>query len=90
LIEEFRQVAVDRIVFGLVNRNFTVEQDEKGLLSADTRKRFAEKVLEHFEVNVSYLGKKFPLRAVFQMQAREIAAFVRGQREAYEPFKASW
>lgn len=90
LIEEFRQVAVDRVVFGLVNRGFTIEQDEKGLLSLETRKRLAEKVLNHLEVELTYQRKKFPLRNIIQNQAREVAAFVRGHREAYVAYKATW
>ncbi len=90
LIEEFRQVAVDRLVFGLANRGFKVEQDEQGLLSSDTRRALAEKTLEHSEAGVRYEGKRYPLRFVMQMQARHLAAFLRGEREAYETFKASW
>ncbi len=90
LIEEFRQVAVDRVVFGLVNRDFVVEQDEKGLLSQETRKRLAERILQHLEAQMSYQRKKYPLRGIIQSQAREVAAFVRGHREVYSAFKAGW
>jgi CRISPR-associated protein Cas1 len=90
LIEEFRQVAIDRLVFGLANRDFTVEQDEKGLLSIDTRRALAEKVLDHLEAGARYEGKRFPLRFVIQNQARHLATFLRGEREMYEAFKASW
>lgn len=90
LIEEFRQVAVDRVVFGLANRYFVVEQDEKGLLSLDTRKTFANHVLEHLEAGVRYRGQRHPLRQVIQMQARELVAYLRKERDAYIPFKAEW
>jgi CRISPR-associated protein Cas1 len=90
LIEEFRQVAVDRLVFGLANRSFTVEQDDHGLLSSETRRALAEKALAHVEVGVRYNGKRYPLRWVMQAQARELAAFLRGDRETYSAFKAAW
>jgi CRISPR-associated protein Cas1 len=90
LIEEFRQVAVDRLVFGLVNRHFLVKQDDKGRLSDDTRKHFAEKVVEHLEAGVRHEGKSYPLRLVIQMQARHLAAYLRGEREHYVAFKAGW
>jgi len=90
LIEEFRQVAIDRLVFGLANREFKVEQDDQGLLSADTRRSLAQKTLEHIDAGVRYEGKRYPLRFVMQMQARHLAAFLRGEREAYETFKASY
>ena len=89
-IEEFRQVAVDRLVFGLVNRNFTVKQDGRGLLTRETRRTLAEKVLAHVEAGVRYEKKRYPLRFVMQMQARHLATFLRGERESYEPFKAGW
>lgn len=90
LIEEFRPTAVDRVVLGLVNRDFVVEQDEKGMLSLETRKRLAEKILQHLETEFTYQGKKYPLRSIIQGQAREVAAFVRGHRESYVPYKATW
>jgi CRISPR-associated protein Cas1 len=90
LIEEFRQEAVDRVVFGLANRRFTVEQDEKGWLSSGTRKQFASHILEHLETEVRYVGQKHALRQVIQMQARALTAYLRRERAAYSAFKATW
>lgn len=90
LIEEFRQVAVDRVVFGLAARNFGVEQDEKGRLSEATRRGFADHILQHLEAGVRYGDKRHPLRHVIQMQARRLAAFLRGEQESYLPYKAEW
>jgi CRISPR-associated protein Cas1 len=90
LIEEFRQEAVDRVVFGLANRRFTVEQDEKGWLSSATRQQFAGHILEHLETEVRYAGQKHPLRQVIQMQARALAGYLRRDRPAYMAYKASW
>ncbi len=90
LIEEFRQVAVDRPVFGLANRSYTVEQDDKGLLSKDTRRSFAQKILDHVGTDVRYEGKRYPIRFVIQNQARNLAAFLRGDRDDYPAFKATW
>src|SRR5690606_20146658 len=90
LIEEFRQVAVDRLVFGLVTRNFGVEQTEDGKLTQETRRAIADKVLEHLEATVRYDGKRYPLRFVIQSQARSLATFLRGDRPEYQPFQATW
>jgi len=90
LIEEFRQVAVDRVVFGLVNRRYTIQQDDRGRLSQATRRDYADKVLQRLETQVPYEGKRHVLRAVIQSQARHLATFLRGEREAYEPFHARW
>jgi CRISP-associated protein Cas1 len=90
LIEEFRPVAVDRVVFGLANRHFTVEQDERGRLSDATRKSFAQHVIDHLESEVRHNGQRHGLHQVVQMQARAVAAFVRRERPAYKAFKAPW
>ncbi len=90
LIEEFRQVAVDRVVFGLVNRKFTVEQDDAKRLSEATRKNFAQHIIDHLESNVRHAGQNYGLRQVIQMQARAITAFVCGRKDEYVAFKASW
>jgi CRISPR-associated protein Cas1 len=90
LIEEFRQTVVDRTLIGLVNRGVAIERDEAGKLNQTTRKWMAEKVLERLESTELYEGKRQPLRFILQCQARHLATFVRGEREAYTPFVASW
>ncbi|MBL8144943.1 MAG: CRISPR-associated endonuclease Cas1 [Anaerolineae bacterium] len=86
LIEEFRAPVVDRAVFGLVNRGFSVERDEAGWLSAGTRRRLAERVLEGLDGEVTHQGMKMALKQVIHVQARAIAAFVRGHSPDYVPF----
>lgn len=90
LIEEFRQEAVDRVVFGLVNRRFVVGQNERGWLEDATKRQYAEHVLGHLQTAVRHNGQKHPLQQVIQMQARAVAAFVRNERQEYTSFKASW
>lgn len=90
LIEEFRAPVVDRTILGLVNKGVKIEQDEKGFLCDKTRRFLAEKVLHRLETQARYRKKRHPLRAIIQMQARGLAAYVRGERERYEPFAASW
>lgn len=90
LIEEFRPVAVDRVVFGLVNRNFQVKFDDEGKLNKETRRIFADKILAHFDAAVKYDGKRYPLRHVIQAQARMLAAYLRGERHDYTAFRGSY
>lgn len=89
-IEEFRQPVVDRTIFGLANKGVRLEQDERHLLTAETRRMLADKVLARLESTEPYEKKKRPLRAIIQMQARHLATFLRGERAAYGPFVASW
>jgi CRISPR-associated protein Cas1 len=90
LIEEFRAPIVDRTMLGLANKGVAIEQDEDGRLTESTRRFLAEKVLARLEVSERYEKKRYPLRVIIQMQARHLATFVRGEREEYRPFVASW
>jgi CRISPR-associated protein Cas1 len=89
-IEEFRQAVVDRTVFGLVNRHVRLEQDERGMLTQEARRRLAEEVLARLEAPARYEKRRQPLRAIIQSQARHLATFLRGERGVYEPFVAGW
>jgi len=90
LIEEFRQPAADRPVLAMFNRGTPVELDERGLLTQDSRRAVADKVLERLEKEERYERKKVPLRIIIQSQARHLATFVRGDRDGYMPFIARW
>jgi CRISPR-associated protein Cas1 len=90
LIEEFRQVIVDRTVVAMANRGTALTLDEKHLLTKESRRTVAEKVLERLEGKERYERKRQPFRVIIQSQARHIATFVRGDRAAYEPFVARW
>jgi len=89
-VEEFRQTVVDRTVLGLANKNVDFEQDERGYLEADIRKRLAEKVLARLESAEPYEGKRLPLRAIIQSQARRLAQYLRAERDQYSAFVAAW
>jgi CRISP-associated protein Cas1 len=90
LIEEFRTAVVDRTILGLVNKKVAIDQDERGFLTEKTRRQLAEKVLSRLESQESHEGKQHTLRSIIQMQARHVATYVRGEREAYQPFVAGW
>jgi CRISPR-associated protein Cas1 len=89
-IEEFRQAVVDRVVFGLVARSFKVEQHNDGKLTIETRRALTEHLLFHLDSSMRYDGKRFPLRAIVQSQARRMAAFLRGESSVYQPFEGEW
>ena len=89
-IEEFRQPVVDRTVVGLANKGVNFEQDEKNLLTKETRRMLVEKVQERLNSETAYEGKRYALRMVMQMQARHLATYLRGEREAYTPYQMAW
>lgn len=88
LVEEFRQPVVDRTVISYINLGEAMEM-EGGLLDADTRKRISEKILERLAARETYQGKKYQIRSAIQIQARNLAAFLRGERD-YKPFSFKW
>ncbi len=90
VVEEFRQTVVDRTVIAIFNRAMAVELDERGRLDEASRRSIAEKIKARLDGPEPYEGKRHPLRAIIQMQARHLATFVRGERAVYEPFVASW
>lgn len=90
VVEEYRPVIVDRVIFGLVNKNACLDQDAEGLLTKETRRLIADKVMERLESMVSYEKKRYPLRSVIQMQSRHIATFLRGDRASYQPILMKW
>jgi len=89
LIEEFRQMVVDRTIFGLLNKGMEITLED-GRLSDASRKLLAEKVLERLEGEEIFEGKRHQLKTILQMQARHIATFVRGERKEYRPFVGRW
>ena len=90
LVEEFRQTVVDRTVIAIFNRGMAVEMDERGRLADAAQRSVAEKVLARMEAVEPYENKRHPLRRIIQMQARHLAAYLRGDRASYTPFIASW
>jgi CRISP-associated protein Cas1 len=89
-VEEFRQTVVDRTVMAVFNRGSAVDLDERGRLTEAARRKLAEQVLARLEAVERYEEKRHPLRAIIQMQARRLAAYLRGERTGYEAFITSW
>lgn len=89
-IEEFRQPVVDRTILGMANKGAALEQDEQKLLTKDTRRMLADKILERLESETLYDGKRYALRAIMQMQARRLAAYLRMERGDYASYQMTW
>ncbi len=90
MMEEFRSVAIDRLVIGLVNRRYSVPMSTQGQLQDGVKKDFSDKVNEHLEATVRYDGARFAIEYIIQNQARRLAAFLRGETETYQPYRAEW
>ncbi len=90
LIEEFRQPVVDRAIIALSNRGSNLQLDEHHTLPLEVRRTIARAVLHRLERPVRFEGRRFPLRAILQTQARRLAAYLRTERESYTPYRFAW
>jgi len=89
-IEEFRPVIVDRTILAMANRGVHFEQDDDHRLTKEFRRQLAEAIFNRLETSVEYEGKRQVLRNILQMQARHLAAYLRCERAAYQPFILPW
>lgn len=90
VIEEFRQMVVDRCVFALLNQRVPVGQDAAGRLDDATRLLVAKRVNERLEAEEPYAGRRLRLRSIVQSQARHLATYVRGDGAPYTPWLGRW
>ena len=89
MVEEFRQMAVDKAIFGMLNKGVNLELED-GRLIEESRRAIAQKVNERLDSDESYESKKHKLRTIIQAQARHVATFVRGEGKDYRPFVGRW
>jgi len=88
LIEEFRQQAVDKVVFAMITKGENVKS-VKGQLTPDTRKRLTEKVLERLNNKEMFRGKQMKLIEIIESQAKLMAEHIL-QKSKYKPYVAKW
>ncbi|MFB3918281.1 MAG: CRISPR-associated endonuclease Cas1 [Terriglobales bacterium] len=89
LVEEFRQPVVDRVALAFVNLGTPVQM-QNGILIAETKSAFAEKIMARLSTPEPYQGKHFQIRSVIQQQARRLASFLRGDSLRYSTFSFKW
>lgn len=90
LIEEFRPVAVDRVVIALVNRKHKLKTDERGYLDKETRDILIKKILERLNSFETFRGTRMRLSEVIRYQAKEVARYVTGEIKTYKPYSFKW
>jgi CRISPR-associated protein Cas1 len=89
LVEEFRQPVVDRVVLAHVNLGVPIKM-QNGMLEAETKNAFADKIMERLLSPEPYQGKHYQIRSVIQQQARRLASFLRGDAPTYKAFSFKW
>jgi CRISPR-associated protein Cas1 len=88
LIEEFRQPIVDRAVVALLTKGSAFEM-HGGLLTDDSRRTVAAAVVERLEGEVGFRGRRYRIKSVIQIQARNLATCFR-DRTPYRAFAFKW
>lgn len=89
LVEEFRQMVVDRTIFGMLNRGVDLKAED-GSLDQTTRRQLGAKVNERLEGQEPFEGRKFRLKSIIQMQARHVATYLRGEGKPYTAWLGRW
>lgn len=95
MVEEFRQMVVDRTVIAMLNLGMPLELDEDGRLTVATRRLLVDKLNERLETPEPYVGSggkrdRRKVKSIVVAQARRVAAYVRGQIETYEAYAGRW
>ncbi len=94
LMEEFRALLADQIVFDMVNHNmvdssdFHNDETEKYavLINNDLRKKIIKKFETRINTPIVYKGESISYRRLLEYKARELAASIRKGFMDYEPF----
>jgi CRISPR/Cas system-associated endonuclease Cas1 len=90
LIEEFRQVTVDRAMITLAARKKMrkgdVEGEEGVHLNKEGRAKAIEALMRRFDTEVRHRGRRTALRDVILRQAREVVRFLNRETMRYTPF----
>ena len=64
-------------------------ETREGLLTDESRRTVAGAVLERLESETGFRGRRHRLKSIIQIQARNVASFVRGG-EPYRAFAFKW
>ena len=87
-IEEFRPVAVDRVVISSVNLGKALGVED-GRLSSEARHELARAVVKRLQSETRYHGDSVPLQKVIEFQAQLLARHIEG-RDVYKAFSMPW
>ena len=91
LIEPFRQAIVDRTVLAYFNRGRKLALNDSGKITPESRKALAQAVLERLDSRQkTENGQRLTFHSIIQRDARRLAAFLRGEREAFTTYRFQW
>lgn len=89
LIEEFRQQAVDRVIFAIITKSKDLKVAD-GQLDERTKKLVASKVIERLNTVEKFRHHEMRLFEIIQHQASSLARYFEGENNKYKPYIRKW
>jgi len=89
MVEYFRQQAVDRVVFSLIQKHEKLEL-KGGLLEEETRNKLITHIYERLHRYENYRGEQKKLLQIMELQAKEFAHYLTGKSKKFKPYIAKW
>lgn len=90
MIEEFRPVVADRVVFAMVAKGWKIDLDDNGWLSHTAKRRLLDNLQDRFDSMEPYKGsRRIKLRSIIQRQCYLAAKHFLGTAE-YRPYRQRW
>lgn len=96
MVEEFRQVAVDRLVIRMLMLKQLSPEDfvadgTRVIMSDDARRKFLSELIEGFNSNILHKGKKqMTMTQAMVHQARGLVRYLIGKEKEYQPYVFRW
>lgn len=90
MIEEFRPVIADRVVFAMVAKGWKIEVESNGWLSQNAKRRLLDNLQDRFDSPEPYVRqRKLKLRCIIQRQCHLAAKHFLGTIQ-YRPYRQRW
>lgn len=89
VVEIFRSQAVDRVVISLIQKKTALEVSE-GMLTDSTKRALIRAILERLNRYEKFRGEEITLDQIILKQARDIAAYIKGDKKTFKPYIAKW
>lgn len=89
LIEEFRQQAVDKVIFAIITKCKNLNVID-GQLDERTKKFVATKVIERLNTVEIFRRKEMRLFEIINFQACAVAQYLQGEINNYKPYVKKW
>jgi group II intron reverse transcriptase/maturase/CRISPR-associated endonuclease Cas1 len=89
-IEMFRQQAVDRVVISILQKKEKMTLGNDGLLDKDTRSKLISNIYERLHRYEKYRGESRRFSDIINIQAFDLANFIRAELKTFKPYIAKW